>query len=45
MKIYEDISEIPGLPIIACLGNDVKSQEYVYLDVRYSQYINWIPKQ
>ena len=40
MKIYEDISEIPGIPIIAYLGNDVKSQEYVYLDVDYGRSIN-----
>jgi hypothetical protein len=40
MKIYEDISRFDCNQTIAYLGNDVKSQEYVYLDVNYGQHIN-----
>jgi hypothetical protein len=40
MKIYEDISLFDCNQTIAYLGNDVKSQEYVYLNVNYWEHIN-----
>lgn len=40
MKIYEDTMNSEFNTTIVYLGNDVKSQEYVYLDVRYGQHIN-----
>lgn len=40
MKIYEDISQFDCNQTIAYLGNDVKSQQYVYWDVNYGQHIN-----
>ena len=40
MKIYKDISRFDCNQTIAYLGNDVKSQEYVYLNVNYGRHIN-----